>query len=199
MCGRYAFFDEQEVYEARKILEDIAASFGKEKTEAAKTGEIFPTENAALLCQGTSAPVARALRWGFLLPDSKLVINAKLEGLFDKPFFARHTTHRKCLIPANAFYEWEKRDGSKIRHTVGVCGQPFFYMCGLYASFTIDGQTAERFVIITQPANEQMQFIHPRMPLILPAKFKDEWLHETKDTRLLAEKIAKCETLLDIA
>lgn len=198
MCGRYAFFDEQEVYEARKILEDIAANFGKE-AEHIKTGEIFPTEKAATLCQSAGEPQARPLGWGFLLQDKKPVINARIESIFDKPFFSRSLADKKCLIPANAFYEWQKQEKGKLKRTIGVQGQPFFYMCGLYAPFYVNGQKQDRFVIITQPANEQMQPVHERMPLILPMDMKDAWLHETKQIKLLAESIAHSEILLEIA
>lgn len=200
MCGRYAFFDEQEVYEARKILEDIAASFGKETADQIKTGEIFPTEKAATVCQNEDSPIAKPLGWGFLLPGNKApIINARIESLFEKPFFLRNIAHKKCLIPANAFYEWERQGTIKIKHSIRLQCEPFFYMCGLYAPFIVNGQTQERFVIITQPANAQMRLIHERMPLILPMGLKDAWLHETKNVKLLTEKIAQSDTLLDIA
>lgn len=200
MCGRYAFFDFEDIYETRKILEDIAATFGKQAANAVKKGEIFPTETAATLCQTEGTPQAKPLRWGYIIQGSKSpLINARFESIFDKPFFSKNLIYKKCLIPANSFYEWETKGKLKIKHTISIENKPFFYMCGLYAPFTIGNKTDERFVIITKDANEKMRAIHNRMPLILPEDLKNAWLTETKNIRQIADLIFQTEIKLNIA
>jgi len=200
MCGRYAFFDEEEIYEARKILEDIAQTFGKEASMTIKKGEIFPTETAALIVQTNKEPISRPCAWGYALSGKTgAVINARLESIFDKPLFSKSINHKKCLIPATAFYEWEIVGKIKIKRTIRMENEPLFYMCGLYATFFTNGKSEERFVIITQEANERMRAIHNRMPLIIPTDLKDAWLHETQDVKKLSSLIHSSETALHIA
>ena len=116
-----------------------------------------------------------------------------------KPFFSKSLNNKKCLIPANSFYEWETNGKLKTKHSVSVEDEPFFYMCGLYAPFTVSGKTEERFVIITTEANDKMRAIHNRMPLILPKDLKNAWLTETQNVRQLAKLICRTEIKLKIA
>jgi len=192
MCGRYAFFDEEEVYEARKILEDIAQTFGREKAESVKKGEVFPSERAAVILQAAERPIADAVKWGYILPGQKnLIINAKSETLFEKSLFRKSLATGKCLIPAHAFFEWNAEGGKKMKHSITVRERPMFYLCGLYADFYTGGKTEKRFVILTQEACGDMLRIHTRMPVIPPKGLQDSWLLETRDVRLLLGEIAK--------
>ncbi len=200
MCGRYAFFDEQEVYEARKILEDIALTFGGEKVKSIKKGDIFPSDTAPLLCQTDNRPAADALKWGYVFRGQKrLIINARSESLFEKPLFLKSVRNKKCLIPANVFYEWEAGGTGKIKRVIGVKGEQLFYMCGLYSDFNIEGTNEKRFLIITKPANAQMLPIHNRMPLIAPKNMANDWLAEKDSVDKLVDKLVKTEIYLNIA
>ena len=199
MCGRYAFFDEEEAYEARKILEDIARGFGQERAQSVKKGEVFPSDTAAVRMQSPQGPIADAARWGLPMPNKKgLVINAKSETVFDRPLFKNNILWHKCLIPASAFYEWEKREGKNVKRTVRVRGKRLFYLCGLYARVSAEGAPENRFVILTQPANEAMRALHGRMPVIAPEAREKDWLCETHRTRALLEEILAADARFDI-
>jgi putative SOS response-associated peptidase YedK len=200
MCGRYAFFDEEEVYEARKILEDIAETFGKEKAESVKTGEVFPSETAAAILQTASGkPVADAVKWGYTLSGQKsLIINAKSETLFEKPLFLTSLAYGKCLIPANGFFEWKGEGDKKKKYSISLKDRRMFYFCGLYADFNINGNAEKRFVIITQNASPSMLRIHNRMPLIPPKDLEQSWLTEARDVQKLLEEITRKKPFIDI-
>jgi putative SOS response-associated peptidase YedK len=175
MCGRYAFSDIDEIYEARRILEEVAQRLGDEQAAAVKTGEVFPTERAAVVAQRPDGAHAEAMRWGYPM-NGRLLINARSETIAEKPLFARSIAGGKCLVPCTGFFEWKTEGKRKQKFLIRPEGTRFFYLAGLYSRFVEDGRTGERFVIITAPANEAMKEVHPRMPLIVPKESPGLWL-----------------------
>lgn len=178
MCGRYAFDDIKDIYEARKILEEIASRLGEDAAAGVKTGEVFPSESAAVIAQtspqGYSADV---MPWGYPMSGSKrLIINARSESLFSSGMFSKSVTQKKCLIPCTGFYEWKSEGKTKQKYIICPEESGLFYLAGLYNSFAFAGEYNNRFVIITAPANEAMKEIHERMPLIVPACCAEQWL-----------------------
>ena len=177
MCGRYSFDDTLEIFEVRALLDEIAGEFGEPAAASVKRGEVFPTNNAAILAQSESGSSARVMSWGFPLYGSKkTIINARSETLFEKPMFKKSVFDRRCLIPCTGFYEWQTIDNRKQKYKIDIKNENFFYMAGLYNSFKIEGQESLRFVIITAPANDFMKPIHHRMPLIVPKNSAADWL-----------------------
>lgn len=177
MCGRYAFDDIKEIYEVRVFLEHVSRNIGAKEAQAVKRGEVFPTETAAVLAQTKDGFSAKAMAWGYPISAAKKhIINARCETLQEKPMFQRSILSKKCLIPCTGFYEWAKLDRGKQKYHITPEGVRFFYLAGLYNSFCVDGEKKERFVIITAPANKDMQKIHSRMPLIVPKRKENVWL-----------------------
>lgn len=175
MCGRYAFSDIDEVYEARRILEEVVKRLGEEQAAAVKTGEVFPTEHAAVIAQQPGGSCADVMKWGYPIAG-KLLINARSETLAEKPLFARSLSGGRCLVPCTGFFEWKAEGKRKQKFLIRPEGARFFYLAGLHSRFAEDGRPGEHFVIITAPANEAMQAIHPRMPLIVPREASGLWL-----------------------
>lgn len=113
------------------------------------------------------------MRWGLIPHWAKeasighKLINARAETLADKPSFRDSFRHRRCLIPADGFYEW-KRDGkSSIPYRIVLPGQELFAFAGLWDRWDALEGSVFSFTIITTAASPAMQGIHARMPVIL--------------------------------
>ncbi|MBI5248166.1 MAG: SOS response-associated peptidase [Desulfomonile tiedjei] len=134
------------------------------------------------------------VKWGlipFWAKDSSIgnrLINARAESASQKPAFRSAFKTRRCLVPADGFYEWKKRGGKqKQPYLVRIAdGSPFAF-AGLWESWTgPDGETIESCTILTTDANDLTRPIHDRMPVILHPKDYDLWLDpEVKDLELL--------------
>ncbi len=173
MCGRY-YIDDETSKEIEKILQNIDK---KNSGKSYKTGEIFPTETVPILVAQKDDMVPDLLTWGF--PNSKskgVIINARSETAFDKNMFRESLISRRCIIPANGFYEWNKNK-EKIYFT-----QPdsdIIYMAGVYNVFNEES----RFVILTTNANDSILDVHDRMPLILQREELHSWLFDNNRTQ----------------
>ncbi len=175
MCGRYAFSDIDEIYEARRILEEVAKRLGDDPAAVVKTGEVFPSERAAVVAQRPGGAISDAMNWGYPV-GGKLLINARSETVAEKPLFAQSLNGGRCLVPCTGFFEWKTEGKRKTKFLIRPEGARFFYLAGLYGRFADKGKAGEHFVIITAPANADMQQIHHRMPLIVPKAASELWL-----------------------
>lgn len=165
MCGRY-YVDEEMLHEIKKITRKIDEKFGN-----VRTGEILPSQNAMVLTGKTSELSAEIMQWGFPRYDKKgLIINARAESVKEKNTFRDSAIHRRCIVPAAHYFEWDK-EKSKI--TLSRTDEGIVYMAGIYQYF----QNVERFVILTTEANPSVIKIHDRMPLILEEKELEGWIY----------------------
>jgi putative SOS response-associated peptidase YedK len=126
-------------------------------------------------------------RWG-LIPswadDAKIgyrMINARSETVAEKPAFRAAFRQRRCLIPADGFYEWKKKErgatASRQPYHIGLEGGGVFGMAGLWESWIgPDGELVESCTVLTTNANERIAFLHERMPVILGREHWDHWL-----------------------
>ena len=136
------------------------------------------------------------VRWG-LIPawvkdpkDFTLLINARGETLHDKPAFKNAIRRRRCLFPADGFYEW-KMEGGRRRafHARRPGGGPLAF-AGLWETWTgPNGEEMETAAIVTTQANKEMGAVHHRAPVIVPPDQFDLWLSSEADTRIAAELI----------
>jgi putative SOS response-associated peptidase YedK len=115
-------------------------------------------------------------KWGFPTDTSRLLINARLESVARKPAFRDAFRSRRCLVPADGFYEW--------RHQEDRRGQPFWFhhadgslllMAGVYTS---GDQPA--FTILTMAANDVVSAVHDRMPVVLSPQAARRWLQDPR-------------------
>jgi putative SOS response-associated peptidase YedK len=125
------------------------------------------------------------LRWG-LVPhwakDPKSVrqpINARAETLATAPMFRDALTRRRCLVPADVFYEWQATDDGKLPFAIArTDGQPMVF-AGLWEGWRgADGTVMRTFTIITTNANPVLRSLHERMPVILEPAAWPTWLGE---------------------
>lgn len=123
------------------------------------------------------------LRWGLIPSWAKnpaignKLINARAETVAEKPSFRSAFRHRRCLVIADGFYEWRRQDGKKQPFYFRLQdGQPFAF-AGLWEHWqNPNGEVIDSCTIITTEANETLQPIHDRMPVILNPKDYDSWL-----------------------
>ncbi len=130
----------------------------------------------------------QAFRWGlipFWAKDIKIgykMINARIETLMEKSSFKMAVSKRRCLVPADGFYEWKKvkdANGKLIKqpYRMTTKDQEVFAMAGLWDRWkSPDGQQIFSFTVITQPPNDVMKDIHNRMPAILTPEQESLWL-----------------------
>ncbi len=174
MCGRY-YADDDTIREIVRLVGEI----DKTGTEA---GDILPSRQAAVIT-GLGHPLAAArMAWGFPKFDGKgLVINARAESALEKRSFRESVLHRRCVIPARGFYEWNKE---KEKFTFERPDRDVLFMAGCFCPF--DGQ--DRFVILTTAANPSVSPVHSRMPLILERDELTAWVRDDTAAARLLEK-----------
>lgn len=139
---------------------------------------IAPTQLCTVLRLVDGRLVAQGMSWGFRPVWSKgPLVNAKSETLHQKPTFNRAVQCRRCLVPADGFYEWQLNGVRKRAMHIQLAGQAPFCFAGLWDEPTRDAPTAAgSFLILTRAADEVMASIHSRMPAILTAADYDRWL-----------------------
>ena len=130
----------------------------------------------------------QAYRWGlipFWAKEERIgykMINARIETLMEKSTFKMAVAKRRCLVPADGFYEWKKIKGpngkpAKQAYRIQTKDQEIFSMAGLWDRWKApDGQMIFSFTVITQPPNGVMKDIHDRMPAILTQEQEELWL-----------------------
>ncbi len=193
MCGRYTI---------SHSTEDILERFNvlKEKFELAPNYNVAPSHTVPVILSekvesDQPVRVMQLIRWGlvpFWVRDTrshKPFINARVETVMEKPSFKSSLHKKRCIIPADGFYEWKTVEGKKQPIRIRLPGDQLFGMAGLYDDWTsVDGVTVRTCAIITVPGNEAMSEIHNRMPAILTAEGESVWLDPaTKDAKILAQ------------
>ncbi|MCX7853872.1 MAG: SOS response-associated peptidase [Caldilineales bacterium] len=127
------------------------------------------------------------MRWGLIPSWAKDIhignrlINARAETLTEKPAFRTAFRRRRCLIPANGFYEWQKPTaGRKQPYFIGLPDRRPFAFAGLWEHWEgADGSVLDSCAIITTAANERVRVLHDRMPVILERTDFGDWLDPT--------------------
>jgi putative SOS response-associated peptidase YedK len=145
---------------------------------------IAPTDPVGIVRNGERGEREFALvRWG-LIPSwvkdpgaFSTLINARSETVAEKPSFRGSMRHRRCLAPADGFYEWTGKPGAKRPHLVRLKTHGPFAFAGLWEHWLgADGSEVETMAILTTAANADMTALHDRMPVILAPEDYARWL-----------------------
>lgn len=178
MCGRYTTTAPRPVLEKR-----FEAAF---KAEATPNYNAAPSQQLPVILN-TEPGQIQLLQWGLVpgwVKDLKAApkpINARAETLADKPSFQQLLQRRRCLVPADSFYEWQVTAAGKVPHRILLQNEEPFAFAGLWDEW-VDRQTGEvrpTFTIITTDPNELMASIHNRMPVILQGRDAElAWLDD---------------------
>lgn len=193
VCGRYT---------STTPIADLAGFFAADQVVADDLGpryNVAPTQDVYAVAVRSNETRLGALRWG-LVPgwaESPAVggrmINARAETLLDKAAFRKAFARRRCLVPADGFYEWQAAAGGGSKqpwYIPAADGAPMAF-AGLWEAWRPDGARspagggeAGRIVsctIVTTAASAELTPIHPRMPVILPAEAWPCWLDPAND------------------
>jgi putative SOS response-associated peptidase YedK len=178
MCGRFTQKSERP---------DIQLEFyiGGWQAEPAVSYNIAPSQKAGVIINDGEKNIYTAFQWG-LIPhwakDSKIgynMINAKAETINQKSSFKQPIKNKRCLIPADGFYEWKMSDSKKIPYYIYLKDSSLFSMAGLYDEWiSAENKKIITFTIITTEANDLIADIHDkkRMPVIIEKKDRELWL-----------------------
>jgi len=186
MCGRFVAASDPDGLVKFFIVDDRIAE------ERPPSWNVAPTASVLAVVEHEQRRLLVSFRWG-LVPswasDAKVgnrMINARAETLADKPAYREAFARRRCLIPADGFYEWQRADdGSRLPFlAVARDGQPLA-LAGLWSTWrpTTDEQPLRTCTIVTTRANDDVAHLHDRMPVVLPAERWDSWLDRSvRDT-----------------
>lgn len=184
MCGRY-YVDDDTAREIEKLVRQVDEKM--RQTAAAgihlQAKDIHPSEMAPVIVSDNRSLCYRWQRWGFPgISGKQLIFNARSESALEKKTFRESVEHRRIVVPATWFYEWNKNKEKNIFYRQG---QPVLYMAGFYNRY----QNEDRFVILTTEANDSMKPVHDRMPLLLEREEIPQWLNEDALVEAFLQKI----------
>ena len=190
MCGRFSLASEIE--ELRNEFPYIDEGF--EDLVLSHRFNIAPAQYCPVILKDKGSVKIKMLLWG-LVPhwakDRKIgysMINARAETVDEKPSFKKPFRTRRCLVIADGFYEWKRiNKGNKIPYRFTINDEKPFAFAGLWDTWDKGDEPVNSFTIITCGANEIMEPIHDRMPVILPKENREIWLDEKSNNEELKE------------
>jgi putative SOS response-associated peptidase YedK len=166
----------------------LAGVFGAEPAldpEDRPDWNVAPTQPIRAVAEDDGGRRIGRYRWG-LVPKSAqrigagpLMINARAETVTAKPVFARLLVRRRCIVPVDGFYEWQRQPGGKRKQPFFLhpAEGPVFAFAGLWDVWSgPDGEPVTNLTILTTAANQTVAQVHDRMPVILPTQNWDAWL-----------------------
>jgi putative SOS response-associated peptidase YedK len=186
VCGRFT---------QQRPTAELAAMFDAEPPpdELLPTYNLAPTDEAAVVVERADRRAIRAYRWG-LIPswakDEKIaskMFNARAETLATSGAFRESFRKRRCIVPADAFYEWQRRGGARQPFLIRRSDGAPLALAGLWSGWhhPETEQVIRTFTIVTTTANRMLSSIHDRMPVVLAPQDWDLWLdpanHETEE------------------
>ena len=178
MCGRFTLTEE-----ADAIAGAFAADIGPIRAIHQPRFNIAPTDEAPVVIAVPGGKRAGPMRWGLLPHWAKdprsgaRMINARSETVATRSAFRESFVARRCLVPADGFYEWESRPSGKQPWWIHRPDASLFGMAGIWSLWTPpDGARTATFAILTRAAPTSIRWLHDRVPVILQEPAWDDWL-----------------------
>ena len=171
MCGRFVLFSLDDYFNIDESLVDIDPNYN-----------VAPSQEIFVIVRDNGKNILDKYHWGlvpFWAKDKKIgnrLINARMETVAEKPAFRAAFKYRRCLIPANGFYEWKKEDGGKQPYFITTKPDKPFAFAGLWETWDKEDTPYKSALIITTEASESIQPLHNRMPVVLKKEFHEKWL-----------------------
>lgn len=192
MCGRFTLFAaEEEIMQTFQLDEPI------EHYE--RSFNIAPGQEVLAIIHDGTKRRAGKIRWGLVPSWAKnekigyRMINARSETAHEKPSFKNLMAQKRCLIIADSFYEWKDQQPYRIQ----VKERKLFAFAGLWDKWEKGGKKIFTCTILTKKANQTIQNLHHRMPIILPQDMEDQWTQPTfqhpKKMKLFLDQIVDTE------
>jgi putative SOS response-associated peptidase YedK len=183
MCGRFT---------QRKPAKVIEEHFGVEVPPTQPSFNVAPTHNVLAIRSGDGGRDAAWLFWGLVPAWAKdasagsRFINARSETVAQKPSFREPFKRRRCIIPADGFYEWQKTGGGKQPYFFRMKDNRLFGFAGLWDRWEGKGGVVlDSCTILTTKTNEVLRPVHDRMPVILHPEEYSLWLEAGEHERTL--------------
>jgi putative SOS response-associated peptidase YedK len=177
LCGRYTLFASMD-----EIVERFMVDVFEEGIYE-PSYNIAPSQQVIAIINDGSRNRLGLLRWGLIPPwakDEKIgykTINARGETIAEKPSFRNAYRKKRCILPADSFYEWQSDGKSKTPMNIKLKDGGLFGLAGLWESWkSPDGKLIHSCTVVTTEANEVMKPIHDRMPVILKPDTEKIWL-----------------------
>jgi len=196
MCGRYVLYNELD--EVNHFLNSIDS--GKYSSDGnggfRKNYNVAPTTIMPVAYTNPDGKrILEPMHWGFMGWKPKegdrpfLPINTRDDSVTKKPMWSKAFTQRRCIVPANGFYEWTGSKGNKTPHFIYPKKGKLIGFAGIYSELSPEDKDAEfSYSIITTDPNKVMEDIHDRMPVILHPEEFDDWLNPgNEDPNFLKE------------
>jgi putative SOS response-associated peptidase YedK len=196
MCGRFVQVSSPELLVQRFNVDEVTAPHHEPSYNVAPRSSVYAVRDRVE--DDARRRYLSELRWGLVPSWAKdprvgdRMINARAESLAEKPAYERAFRRHRCVVPAEGFYEWQRRGRSK--HPMFVHrrdGEPMAF-AGLWAAWRDgeepDGDWLRSCAIVTTEANDVLAPIHDRMPVVLEERDWDTWLNPTADD---AESLTK--------
>lgn len=182
MCGRYASFIPADrihrLFRTVNPTPNVQATWNMAPTRDAPVVRLHPETRARHL---------DLLRWGLVphwvkdLKATRQPINARGETIASTPMFRDAFARRRCLVPADAFYEWQVTEGGKLPWAIARADGAPLVFAGLWEGWRgPDGTVLRTFTIVTTAANDALRPLHERMPVVLEQADWSLWLGEVE-------------------
>jgi putative SOS response-associated peptidase YedK len=176
MCGRFTVTTTADIVEQFDLVEPLAEALEPRYN-------IAPTQSVPVISNRGERHL-ETMRWGLVphwaddLSIGHRMINARGESLAEKPAFRDAYARRRCLVPADGFYEWKRAGKKRTPYYFHLPDHHLFGFAGLWERWKDpEGEWLLSFTIITAPANELVRPIHDRMPVVIAPADYDRWLH----------------------
>jgi putative SOS response-associated peptidase YedK len=178
MCGRYVI---RTLFEVHEFMSPLMPAQGELDFESRYN--VAPTQDVPILRISPANELhLEMVRWG-LIPSwasdpsiGNRMINARAETIQEKPAFRTAFRKRRCIIPADGFYEWKVVEKGKQPYFIHLKDDHTFYFAGLWERWERPEQSIDSCAILTTSPNELMHTLHDRMPVILDHATAKRWL-----------------------
>jgi len=176
MCGRFTVTNPEAI-----LLELVGEN---EHPEIEARYNVTPGQKSSVVTVGEDGSRRLTeMRWG-LVPSwvrnptsGRRMINARVETVAEKPAFRDSVVHRRCVVAADGFYEWQRSSGGKQPYLVRLNDGAPFGFAGLWDGWrSPEGHVLDTFTILTTAANALVEPIHKRMPVMLNRQQREAWL-----------------------
>jgi putative SOS response-associated peptidase YedK len=191
MCGRFTLTSSGE---------QLARHFELDRTpELEPRYNIAPTQDVPVIRSGEGGNSLSLLRWGLVpfwakdLSIGNRMINARAESAAEKPAFRNALRERRCIVPADGFYEWAGKRGQRQPYLFQLGDGEIFGIAGLWEHWKGPDRAVQSCTLITTEANSAISPIHHRMPAILGSGDYRRWLDpDLRDASQVLGLLAPC-------
>jgi putative SOS response-associated peptidase YedK len=169
MCGRFTLT----TTDLGRVAEALDAELSDEHAALHRARYNIAPSDLCFIVEGEARRRLVPARWGLCSAESPWVINARAESLAMRPLFAEALARRRCVVPADGFYEWAGGRGDRRPTWFHSPSGQLLWMAGLWSARP-DGELA--FTVVTTPANALVAEVHDRMPVLLTVEAAGAWL-----------------------